>query len=61
MKYRPDNWSNPYSEHGADLDETGWEIAFEAGADAMLDGLLKGESFEGKVYDKLGRWVFIPE
>ena len=41
MAYRPEGWENPYSEHGAVLKEMGNEIAFEAGADAMLEAIWK--------------------
>ena len=41
MKYRPENWDNPYEPIGADLDKMGRSIAFEAGADAMLEALFK--------------------
>ena len=39
MSYRPEGWENPYDNHGAVLKEMGNEIAFEAGADAMLKAL----------------------
>lgn len=69
--WRPDNWENDFGEGFAEFD------AFEAGADAMYEGLL-----EAGVYDiikftdkdviiklktiventyKQGIWVFIPD
>ena len=65
--YRPKDWENPYENHGAVLKEMGNEIAFEAGADAMLEGL--GENMVlSEIYDKDwyadrtgGKWVFIPD
>lgn len=39
MSYRPKGFKNPYGPIGADLKKMGNEIAYEAGADAMLEGL----------------------
>ena len=56
--YRPKDWKNPYEPIGADLNKMGNEIAFEAGADAMLEALKKcgvyGQYTEG-VYE--GPWL----
>ncbi len=38
---RPEGWVNPYEPVGADLKKMGNQIAFETGADAMLEGLKK--------------------
>jgi len=38
-KWRPEGWENPYGECGADLENMGRQIAYEAGADAILSGL----------------------
>ena len=69
---RPEGWENPYiSSEG----ETGLSLAYEAGADAMLEGLNKngvstdeiGHTISGNKLnvwvDKhlKGKWVFIPE
>lgn len=44
--YRPEGMKeNPYTNHGAVLKEMGNEIAWESGADAMLEGL-KAEGIE---------------
>ena len=78
---RPEGWKNPYYSHGngdslMSIAESGQEPlkheAYEAGADAMLEGLLNSaESYHpnsGILKDKLkkhsfpkGRLVFIPE
>ncbi len=47
MANRPEN---PYTNHGAVLKEMGNEIAFEAGADAMLEGL-KSKGFRCGLID----------
>ncbi len=39
--WRPDDWDSPYEPIGADLHKMGREIAYEAGADAMLEALNK--------------------
>ncbi|MDD5311900.1 MAG: hypothetical protein PHO26_02540 [Dehalococcoidia bacterium] len=38
VKYRPEGWANPYSDDARGEEE---KSIFEAGADAMLDMLLK--------------------
>ena len=47
--YRPKDFKNPYEQIGADLKKMGNEIAYEAGADAMLEGLKEGSGFRCSV------------
>ena len=65
--YRPKDWKNPYENHGAVLKEMGNEIAFEVGADAMLEKLKDNGTFtyghhSPDIDDQeiSGYWVFIP-
>ena len=65
--WRPENWENPHTNCDADLERMGREIAFEAGADALLAclidcGIVKVSQLED--YDAnhtKGRIVFIPD
>ena len=52
---RPSNWENPY-EHGITAMEQAREDAFEAGADAMLEGLKK-EGIKIDLLDKVRLFV----
>ena len=65
--YRPKEWKNPYEPTGADLKKMGNQIAYEAGADAMLEGLRKtgiADMFytnkEGEVCGTSGLPLYIP-
>ena len=77
MTYRPEGMEkNPYTNHGAVLKEMGNEIAWEAGANAMLEGLKKeawnrivpgnyvetnADGYKYHEPDITGYLVFIPE
>ncbi len=41
MSWRPKDWENPHDDFGADLGKMGRQIAYEAGADAILKALRK--------------------
>lgn len=67
--FRPEGWENPYEPDGYKTDEyldhgSRDKSTFEAGADAMLEGLLSQKhqdwlaTCEGEAL--AGRWVFIP-
>ncbi len=57
---RPKGFENPYKDK---VDAGCFEYqVFERGADEYERCLKEQDStFEGKVYDKLGKWVFIEE
>ena len=66
--YRPEGWKNPYHEEtGRVPDEHNAEFQdYEAGADAMLEGLKKQnvtlpDIIHHYTLGKLGKLVFIPE
>ena len=67
--YRPEGWENPYENHSAVLKEMGNEIAYEAGADAMLEALCTDENridcidqYGTEPPNKVRGWlVFIPK
>ena len=48
MQYRPEGWENPYQDEPHEecgCFQCGVHLGFEAGADAMLEGLKKGAMF----------------
>ena len=71
--YRPEGFKNPYSEKPFSFEDCKLQEAFEAGADAMLEGLRKqGDCSINELVSLMihhvtglaqndGKWVFIPE
>ena len=61
--YRPEKWKNLYEPIGADLNKMGNAIAYEAGADAMLEGIKKGKilTISGYKSELNGTWALIPD
>ena len=60
--WRPKDWKNPYEPIGADLKKMGNQIAFEAGADALLEALIGNNQLDHiEVMGKKCKVVFIPD
>lgn len=71
MNYRPEGWKNPHADTTLNYAYNMQGLAFEAGADAMLEGLKKeGVYTYGNHTPDIeledapevsGHWCFIPE
>jgi len=63
MSWRPDGWENPYSDKWEEIEDSGGETvntheAFEAGADAMYEGLMKLDGYVGCSDDGEQSYIF---
>lgn len=60
--YRPKDWENPYTRQEGTKQEFQCKLAFEAGADAILERLMAHNQLDHiEVRGKKCKVVFIPE
>jgi len=60
MLYRPEGWGNR-NRYGVTVNNVDLDGIYEAGADAMLEGLRKHPVNSSYVDERAGVFVFIPE